>query len=237
MAKKLLLLMLMFSLTLVFGSVALAQMDDDDDDDDMADDDDDMADDDDAADDDDTGGDFTDSYLEFDSPTSLEPDSEYEFNLTVYNAATFEEKGKQGEWIYAIDLTMPSVDYVVDTETLVGPDPIHGNTGDEFEITGWEANFDPTSATISWQCFGVVTSANYGDIREGDLLQFQFMATTDAEATDGFPWVLHGDLGTDVDGVAFIGEEPDDDDDDDDTDDDDMGGRSDDDDDGGGCGC
>lgn len=236
MAKKLLLLMLILSLALVLHSVALAQTDDDDAmDDDTTDDDatDDDAADDDAADDDDDGGEFTDSYLEFDSPTALEADIDYEFNLTVYNAATFEEKGKQGEWIYAIDLTMPSEDYVVDTETLAGPDPIHSGTDDEYEITGWEANFDPSSATISWQCFGVVTSATYGDIREGDLLAFQFMATTDAGATDGFPWVLHGDMGTDVEGTAYITEEPTDDD----EDDDDMGTRDDDDDDGGGCGC
>jgi hypothetical protein len=226
MAKKLLFIMLMLSLVLVLHSAALAQEDDDDDNDDN----------DDATDDDDMGGTFEDSYLAFDSPTEIEGDTEYEFNLTVYNAATFEEKGKQGEWIYAIDLAMPSVDYVVSTDTLAGPDPIHGSTGDEFEITGWEANFDPSLATISWQCFGVVTSANYGDIREGDLLQFQFMATTDTDATDGFPWVIHGDMGTDVEGKAYIGEEPVDDDDDDDDDDTDTP-RSDDDDDGGGCGC
>jgi hypothetical protein len=251
MTRKFLLLMLMLSMTLVMTGVAFAQVDDDDDtmldddDDTMMDDDDDttMDDDDDSMDDDDdTAGDdddFFNSTLEFDSPTVLEADKEYEFIFTVTNTAV--EGTEKADWINQVDLTMPSQDYAVNESELTAPDPLYGNTGDDFEIDRWEVSFDPNTSTISWQCFGVVTSVNYGDIREGDFLSFQFVATTDSVPTGtvdsdvGFDWILYSDEGNMVTGTAFIGAEtPGGDDDDDDTvdigdDDDDSGG--------GGCGC
>jgi hypothetical protein len=242
MTRKFLLLMLMLSF--VMTSVAFAQVDDDDDT--MADDDDDtMADDDDdddsMDDDDDTAGDdddFFNSSLEFDSPTALEADKEYEFIFTVTNTAV--EGDEKADWINQVDLTMPSQDYAVNEAELDAPDPLYGNTGDEFEIDRWEVSFDPNTSTISWQCFGVVTSVNYGDIREGDFLSFQFLATTDSvptgtvESDIGFDWILYSDEGNMVTGTAYIGTEgPDDDDDDDD----DVAGDDDDDSGGGGCGC
>ena len=234
MTRKILLLMLIIAISLAFAGVAMAQEDDDDD----TVDDDDATDDDDAVDDDDDDSEttFEDSYLEFDAPTALEPDLEYEFSFTVFNTAQ-PVKGMKGEWINAVELTMPSIDYMVNEEALTEPDPIHGSVGEgDYQILGWETNFDPSAAVISWQCFGVVTSANYGDIREGEMLSFNFVATTDADATDGFHWVLTGDMGTQVEGDAFIQQDTPDDDDDDD-DDNDVTNGDDDDDSGGGCGC
>ena len=237
MPRKLFFLMLLLSFMLILSGVAFAQADDDDDDDDDDDNDDNDDtsddDDDDAADDDDDDTSFEDSYAAPDAPDSMEANTPYDFEFTVYNAATFNPDEK-GEWIYAVDLTMPSENYSVDETNLAGPSPLHGSVSEgEYQILGWEANFDPTSTTITWQAFGVVTSANYGDIREGEMLSFQFSATTDDVPTDGFHWVLRGDMGTDVEGDFYINELPDDDDDDDD---DDTSG-DDDDDSGGGCGC
>ncbi len=42
-----------------------------------------------------------------------------------------------------------------------------------------------------------------GDIHERELLAFSFIATTDNDATDGFPWVLHGDQGNDIEGMGY----------------------------------
>jgi hypothetical protein len=249
-------LMLMLSMTLVMTSVAVAQYDDDDDtvvdddddttmddDDDttMDDDDDTMDDDDDSMDDDDDTGpdddDFFSSTLKFDSPAALEAEQEYEFVFTVTNASV--EEPEKSDWINQVDLTMPSQDYVVNEEELSAPVPLYGDTGDEFEIDRWEVSFDPNTSTITWQCFGVVTSINYGDIREGDFLSFQFVATTDAvptgtiESEIGFDWILYSDEGNMVTGTSYIGQDDDDDDDDNDT----VPGDDDDDSGGGGCGC
>jgi hypothetical protein len=204
----------------------------------IAQNDDDMLDDDDAVDDDDDATSFEDSFLDFTAPDGLEADTAYDFELTVFNMAPqTDSTEKVGEWIYAVDLTMPNPDgYAVDVENLGAPTPLHSGAAEGmYEISHWEANFDPNSATITWQAFGVVTSAEYGDIRENETLQFAFTATTDADATDGFGWTLFGDYGTDVQGVAYINDGTPDDDD---TDDDDDAVASDDDDDSsGGCGC
>jgi len=245
MARKLFFLMLILIMSVVISGAAYAQDDDaaDDDtaDDDTADDDttdDDTADDDTVDDDtadDDSGDDddFMASTLVFDAPTALEAETPYDFEFTVTNGATFNgDTDEKGEWIFGVDLSMPSSDYVVDESDLKGPTPLHGTVSEgDYQILSWDASFDPTSTTITWQCFGVVTSANYGDIREGEMLSFQFSATTDAAATDGFHWVLHGDLGTDVEGDAYINGGDDDNDDNDDS------SKGDDDDSGGGCGC
>ena len=232
MARTVFILLLLFSFILVMSSVAMAQ-DDDDDNDTTGDDD---SADDDSADDDD----FYSSELYFESPSALEPSETYEFMFTVVNHAIApDDKGiVKGDWINQVDLTMPSTDYLVDESQLTAPIPLYGDTGDETEIEKWEVSFDHNTTTITWQAFGVVTSVNYGDIREGDFLSFQFVATTDAEPTGTwesetpFLWVLYSDEGNTVAGEAYIGEQIDDDDDDNDAD------KGDDDDDsGGGCGC
>jgi hypothetical protein len=240
MRNKLMIMMLMLCLVLAGATVASAQVDDDDDDDNdtMADDDDDD-DDDTAGDDDDSGDDdgFFASTVEFTSPDALDPNEEYEFIFEVTNNALLDPDQK-GDWINQVDLSMPSGDYVVDENELTAPVPLYGDTGDETEIEKWEVSFDPNTVTITWQAFGVVTSANYGDIREGDVLPFQFVATTDSTPTGtlesgiGFNWVLYSDEGNTVSGTAYIGDEGPADDDDDDTD-----SGDDDDDSGGGCGC
>ena len=232
MAKRMLLICL--AILLAFSGMAFAQgypqADDDDDDTFFDDDDDDDNDDDDTTgDDDDDDSDFFDSTIGFDLPTCLEPNTDYEFNFTVYNNAV--DLSEKANWIYMVDLTMPSADFVVDETNLVAPTPLH------LDIDRWEASFNPTANTITWQCFGVVTSAEIGDIRVQDSLSFQFYATSDdtAGADSGFEWVLYGDEGDNVYGTAYIDGSCDDDDDDDDTgsggDDDDDGGSA------GGCGC
>jgi len=228
----------------MMATVANAQYDDDAADDDMADDDaadDDAADDDATADDDSAG--FENSSLHFTSPDNMLAEVTYKFDLTVNNASMYVEgEGKTGEWIYQFDLSMPSKEFQVDESQLTAPDPpLHGSPAEgEYQILRWESNFDSSSATITWQCFGVVTSANYGDIREGEALSFQFVATTDSgdgqEPTDGFPWKLYGDLGSIVEGVAWIND-PNQDDDTGDDDDDDIHQDDDDSNGGGGCGC
>jgi len=224
MPKRMLFWVLVLGLTLAFASIAIAQDDDDTatDDDDTAADDDDTA----ADDDDDTGGEdgFFASTVEFTEPTALTPSEQLLFTFTVTNNAVAGEA--KGDWINQVDLTMPSQDYVVDEESLTAPDPLH--TAD---VEKWEVSFDPTTVTITWQTLAAATSMNYGDIREGEWLAFEFTATTDAEATDGFDWALYSDEGNIVTGTAWI-EVPDDDDDDTDVGDDD----DDDDDDAGCCG-
>ena len=236
MTRRLLFIMLIIGLSLAMTTLAFAADDDDDndavddDDDTVPDDDDTVPDDDDDAvdDDDDDGGTFYDSDIEITNPLALEADSQFEFTINVTNATTLGEE--KGDWIYQVDLTMASQDYVVSEEDLSAPAPLYGATGDDTEIDRWEASFDVNTATITWQAFGVVTTVNIGDIREGDFLSFQFVATTDSVPSDGFMWVLYSDEGNVVSGTAYVGEEPDIDDDDD------TAGGGDDDDDSG-CGC
>jgi hypothetical protein len=196
-------------LVMVFALTALAAAEDDDsattDDDSFADDD---------------SGEattFEDSTLDFFNPTALDAEVEYLFEFIVENKATPIE-GEKLNWIKAVELTLPS-GYTVneeDEEALTAPDPLHSpevEEDPELQIDRWEVMFDPDSTTITWQAFGVVTSVEFGDIREGETLPFAFKATTDAVPTDGFAWVLRGDEGVDVSGISYIeDEEPGDDD-------------------------
>ena len=218
MPRNLLFLILVLGLVFVVPSAVLAQDDDD-------------ASDDDATGDDDADEGFFASSVMFTEPAALEPNAELFFQISVTNAAVA-DTGK-GDWINQVDLTMPSQDYVVDEAILTAPDPLHGATGDDTEIDKWVVSFDPTTVTITWAVMAAVSSANYGDIREGDTLAFEFTATTDADATDGFDWVLYSDEGNIVTGTAYVEDQDDDDDDDDDDDNNDDN----DDDDDGGCGC
>ena len=243
MLRKLLFLIVVLGLTFVLSGVALAAVDDDDDDNDDDDNDDDDNDDDDNDDDDNDDDDNDDddnddndnddddnddddvepgfdATVEFIEPQALEPEWEGLFSFRVtYNEEV--AKGlRQEEWINKVDLMMPSTEYEVDEENLTAPDPIHGGTGDEYEILKWEVGYDPTSVTITWESVCVTTSpVHYGDIHEGDFLDFEFRAKVDEDATDGFMWTLHGDLGTVLSGKALIGEQEEDDDDDNDDDD------------------
>ena len=159
-------------------------------------------------------------------PLVLAPDTEYEFAFDVFN-----DSGSSVA-IHKVDITLPTTDYVMGDYDFP---PIDAD-GDE--VGGWQdAVFE--GGTISWEAFGATSSAEMGDIVEGDMLTFKFMATTDTDengaATDGFAWVLTGnDAGaTFVSGVFYFSGVPptpgDDDNDDVDSDDDD--------DDSGGCGC
>jgi hypothetical protein len=222
MPRKLLILILALGLIFALSASAFAQVDDDDDDDNDT-----MGDDDDA-----TGDDFFSSTVVFTEPAVLDPEAELLFEINVTNNA--QVGADKGDWVNQVDLTMPSTAYLVDEETLAGPAPLHGATGDDTEIDKWEASFDPTTATITWATLTVVSSANYGDIREGESLAFEFTATTDADASDGFDWVLYSDEGPIVTGTAYVEAQGDDDTgDDDDT----AGDDDDDDDDDSGCGC
>ena len=180
---------------------------------------------------------FSASDVEFTDPAALNPSQEFDFSFLVTNAATSGDAS--AEWIMQVELSMPSDGYVVNSSALTAPAPLHPT-----EISEWEVNFLSSTNTITWSTVAMGTTAT-GDIREQESLAFDFTATTDAEATDGFDWELTGDGGTIVSGTAYIGDEPgddDDDDDDDDTfndddDDTDSFGGDDDDDDDSGCGC
>ena len=233
MARRFLFLILLVSFMLILPVAASAQMNADDDEDDDNDDNDDNDDDDNDATDDDDAADELNATLEFVNETGDELVAEeyYEFEIHVINNEEYSATEK-GEWIYKVELSMPSTAYAVELDTTAEyPIPVPDA---KYEDTDhWESEFDPSSSTITWQSFGVVTSANYGDIREGDMMVFNFIATTDEEATDGFHWMLYSDEGTEAEGVAYYGSG----DDDDDDDNDDLPPSGDDDDDSGGCGC
>jgi len=191
--------------------------------------------DDDATADDDTGGGaattFEDSYLDFQPVAVFEANSTYEFSVDVHNMATAASGGQKEklEWIKKVELTMASTDYAVDEANLTAPDPLY-----PAETDHWDVLLDPTTQKITWEAFGVVSSVEYGDIREGDVLTFTFTATTDAGPSDGFEWLLVGDMGTPVSGKAYVKEGPSDDDafgDDDNANAGESSGDS------GGCGC
>lgn len=159
------------------------------------------------------------------SAVTLQPDTAYEFAFEVSNTAGGDVAIKK------VDITLPNTSYVLGD--YAAPDALHP------EDVEWGVEFDEDSGMISWETSGVgaMSSAEIGDIREGEMLSFSFMATTDADASDGFTWTLTGDDNgaTMVSGIyTFEGG----DDDDVTPDDDDTGDNGDDDDDdSGGCGC
>ncbi|MCZ7586529.1 MAG: hypothetical protein M5R36_26105 [Deltaproteobacteria bacterium] len=170
--------------------------------------------------------------LEFSDPALLEADTAYAFELRVTNTSV---EGETRRWINDVELFMPTTDYTIDEASLTAPQARHPDDGD------WDAAYGEgdTWRGIRWLFSGLVSSESYGDIREGEYLDFAFNATTDGDASDGFGWYIEADSGEFVEGTAFIGAADDDTDDDfdDDTDDDDGVRVDDDDDDGGGCGC
>ncbi|MCL4233013.1 MAG: hypothetical protein KJ042_00680 [Deltaproteobacteria bacterium] len=216
----------------------------DDDTDDDADDDVDDDVDDDA--DDDTGGDFS-ATLDFTNPVLLTGAQIYDFEFIVANTTT---PGPIQRWINSVDLYMPSEAYVIDAAHT--PDALHWGTWAYELLPG-----DLGDVGIRWAFTSGGSSAAYGDIREGESLEFAFRATTDAEASDGFDYRIAADSGEYVSGTACVVEGCDetDDDADDDADDDlhpgdddiadddadddaaDDDDDDDDDNDSGGCGC
>ena len=191
--------------------------------------------DDDAA-DDDVAASFADSSVTFTAPDALEANTEITFEFQVFNAAPVPEGDDAGIGIKQVDLVLPSADYVYADEQPAAPMPLHPD-----KVAKWEVSFDSANQTITWQTFGVVSTEEFGDIREQDVLTFSFVATTDGGPTDGFAWTLYGDdtAGSTVSGTWFFGDDDTTDDDivdddtvpDDDNDDNnDSGG-------GGGCGC
>ena len=195
MADKYIMFFIVLALTVFMSGIAIAQVDDDDDDSDN----------------------FYDSTVIITDPTEIVPLTTYIFSITVVHGAP--AGSPRMDWIYQVDLSMPSQNYVVDEMSLDAPDPLHPT-----ETDSWEVQFEPSTSTITWQSFSLVTSANNGDIRDGEMLGFQFVATTDDAPSDGFSWSLSGDMGGQVSGIAYIGGDDDDDDDttDDDTTDDDT---------------
>ena len=149
-------------------------------------------------------------------PIDLAPNTEYEFAFDVFNDAGGDVAVKE------VSITLPSTSYTLGDYDMDLP-----GLGDEFT---WEGEFDEDTATLNWVAIGPTSSAEMGDIREGEMLTFSFIAMTDTDASDGFSWVLRGDDGgaTTLSGVFFFSGEDDDIDGDDDDDDDD---------DDGGCGC
>jgi len=216
--KTLRISLVLMAFLLVVSAPSLAQVDDD------------TAVDDDAVDDDavdDDVGEF-EATVEFSGPEALGAAADYEFTFRVTNTTT---PGEMQRWIWDVEMYMPNSGYDLDAADLTAPTPLHNG---EWEVDPLD---DDGVAGIRWQYTGVATSEAYGDIREGEHLDFSFNAMTDEDATDGFPWRLLADTGEQLQGTSYVGGEPDDDTEDDDTADDDASAGDDDDDDGGGCGC
>lgn len=202
MPARFLMFALAFALLFTTFSAATAQVDDDDDD-------------------------IYTSGVEFLTPSDLQPSTQYNFSFMAVNGAAPSYYSR--EWIYQVDLVLPSDDYVLDETNLTAPNPLH-----PADVQKWEVEFDYNNTMISWMTVaGHVSSGEVGDIRESESLMFEFVATTDSEATDGFFWWLTTDQGTVINGISYIGDGPlaDDDDNDDLTDDDDYSLDDDDDDD------
>jgi len=223
--KSRLIISLAFVLVLSLAAIASAQ------DDTVVTDDDTAVTDDTAADDDLTFA----ATVEFSTPDALEAETAYDFRFTVANTTSAEIR----RWIFDVEMFLPTANYVLDEENLTAPEALHGGT--------WEASKMEDTENISgikWMFTGVVTSESYGDIREGESLDFAFTATTDAESTDGFDWrlIAYDENAEEYElyGTAYIYGGDDDVDDtgagDDSLGDDDLSGGGDDDS-GGGCGC
>lgn len=155
-------------------------------------------------------------YANGDSPpVVLQDNTAYEFAFDVFNFTGGEVS------IQRFDITLPNAEYTLDEAALEAPQALH-------EDMLWQVDYHATSYTVTWEsiCTGTSNSAEVGDIREGEILQFRFTATTDSNttkaATDGFLWKLTGDDNeTVVSGLLEFGEGSTDDDDDNTTEDDD----------------
>lgn len=159
-------------------------------------------------------------------PLVLDNNTEYTFAFDVFNQSGGDVA------IQIVEITLPSDGYTLDEGDLEAPEALHPS---EHE---WDVDYDDDNYTIKWESSGAGhnSTADLGDIREGEMLQFSFVATTDSNkaATDGFAWTLTGDDNGETESSGFFefGEAAPDDDDDSSGDDDDN-----DDNDSGGCGC
>jgi len=195
--------------------------------------------------DDDAAVSFADSSVTLTEPPYFCANTEYTFKIQVFNAAAIPEPGEIGIGIKQIDYILPSADwtYHEDGQPLP-PAPLHPE-----KVEKWALSFDPAMQTITWQTISLVSTGEYGDIREQDVLGFSFIATTDGGPTDGFAWTLFGDdaAGSTVSGTWFWSdsdgkdcddsEAPDDDADDDDQADDESDLDDDENSTDAGCGC
>jgi hypothetical protein len=146
------------------------------------------------------------AYLEFTTPRILQTETEYEFNFTVINTTL--AGADVHHWIKEIEVWMPSMDYKI--AWSVNPDPVNQFDGH------WESEIltdaDENTIAINWFFFSE-NPDNYGDIAEGEILEFEFRAETDAVVTDGFDYKIVADSNDEVSGTAYITTEIDDDDD------------------------
>ena len=165
------------------------------------------------------------------SPGAIAPLTQYEFSFVVHNTSS---NSYVQRWIGTVDLFMPSMGYVVDLDNVSEPDGLHFGT---WQFAYYEAY---GRQHLTWRNLGMWRTF-FGDIREGEHLEFSFIATTDEGPTDGFQWKTIADSGEMAIGWFFVGIADDDVDDDvddddtsapdDDTGDDDDGWSDDDDDD------
>jgi len=203
------------------------------------------ADDDTVYDDDTTYEDHLVADVSFNSPNILESLATYDFEFKVENTTVV---GAEPHWINALEMYMPSQEYLIDYGRIVSPEAIHDGVWNATELN------DDGYPGIRWEYSGLTTSADYGDIRENDISLegdipegsslggFGFQAMTDSAGTDGFPWAVWS-----ADGLFYMGKTciiesncvADDDTHDDDILDDDteIGYGDDDGGSGGGCGC
>ena len=170
--------------------------------------------------------------LSFSEPTDeLISEESYKFVFTVLNSEAL-GKAKKNEWIYKIDLMMPSMNYAVDEGSISVPDAVHSSTDEgQYRIDHWESSFETASNTITWQSIAGIASATYGDVREGETQSFHFVASTDSAANNVFYWVIYGDQDSVVTGLSVVGQSSSDDDDDTSSDDDETDDDEEDDDD------
>ena len=107
---------------------------------------------------------FQDSEVNYTIPSVLDRDTFYVFAIKVVDNTDSDA----GDWIYQVDLTMPSTDYEVDYENLEAPEPLHEDT-----TSRWDVMYEYSDATITWLAIGLTTSSA-GDIRGGEELLFRF---------------------------------------------------------------
>ncbi len=143
------------------------------------------------------------------SPNAIAPLTEYEFSFVVANTSN---DSYYQRWIGIVDLFLPSLNYVVDTSRVSEPDGLHDGV--------WEFAYSQSFGRqqLTWRNLGM-WRIFYGDIREGEQLEFSFVAMTDDVPSGVFNWRATADSGEIDTGYFVIGEGDDDADDDDDDDD------------------
>ncbi len=116
-------------------------------------------------------------------PLVLRADSRYQFAFVALNNAP----AGNPIAIRKVGITLPNASYGLNATSLDAPTAKHPDRG------SWTVYFDDSTATVTWVFQGAMSSAQVGDIDEGESLTFSLTATTDAAGTDGFAWKLTGD--------------------------------------------